>query len=112
MKNYVLVILKTGPNNVTDKKLRDSLFAGHMSNIRKLADEGKLIAAGPFGTNDKGYRGIFLFDVKSTEEARALVQTDPTVKEKVFEVDILPWFGSAAIPEYLSSHRKIIRNLE
>ena len=112
MKSYVLVILKTGTNNVTDKALRDSLFAGHMKNIKHLADLGKLIVAGPFGTNDKGYRGIFLFNVSSVEEARDLVMTDPTVKEKVFDAEILPWYGSAAIPEYLKYHDRIIKTKE
>lgn len=112
MKSYVLVILKTGTNNITDKVLRDSLFAGHMNNIKRLADLGKLIVAGPFGTNDKGYRGIFLFNVASVEEARELVMTDPTVKEKVFDAEILPWYGSAAIPEYLKYHDRIIKTKE
>src|SRR5258706_7109810 len=49
MKNYVLIILKTGPNDATIKgKERDDIFAGHFANIARLADEGKLAVAGPF----------------------------------------------------------------
>ena len=51
MKMYTFVILKTGPNPIHDKKIRDSLFAGHMANINRLAAMGKLIVAGPFETN-------------------------------------------------------------
>ena len=58
MKNSVLVILKTGSNGRTDKKYIDSCFASHMKNISKIADEGKLIVAGPISTNEKTYRGI------------------------------------------------------
>lgn len=47
MKSYVLVILKTGSNSTDNKQLIDSLFRGHMDNIGRLADAGKLIVAGP-----------------------------------------------------------------
>lgn len=107
MKMYVLVILKTGPNKVEDKALRDSLFSGHMNNIRRLAGLKKLIVAGPLTENEKTYRGIFILDVRTIEEARILLDTDPTVKEKVFEVEMFNWYGSAALAEYLPISDKI-----
>ncbi len=58
MKMYVLVLLKTGTAKINDKKITDSLFAGHMKNIQRLAGEGKLSVAGPLQKNDKNYRGI------------------------------------------------------
>ncbi len=107
MKTYILVILKTGPNKIEDKKVLDSLFKGHMENIGRMASNGKLIVAGPLFKNDKTYRGIFILDVKSIEEANALLETDPTVKEKVLEAEIFKWYGSAALPTYLPNHEKI-----
>ncbi|MBI5540622.1 MAG: hypothetical protein HY951_11225 [Bacteroidia bacterium] len=107
MKWYVFVILKTGSNNIEDKVKRDSLFAGHMANINRLADLGKLIIAGPFGKNDKTYRGLFILNVKTIDEANELLQTDPAVKAKVFDVELYKWYGSAAISEYLKFHDKI-----
>lgn len=107
MKNYVFVVLKTGPNNITDKVLRDSLFRGHFANINNLADKGKLIVAGPFGENSDSLRGLFILDVKSIDEAKMLLQSDPTVKENIFRAYYYPWYGSAALPEYLKVHRKI-----
>jgi uncharacterized protein YciI len=103
MKSYVLVILKTGPEdkNITDKAIRDSLFRGHFSNMGVMAKAGKLVVAGPIGKNDKTYRGIFILNVKTIEEARELTQTDPSVKAGIFDVEIFPWFGSAALPMYL-----------
>jgi uncharacterized protein YciI len=107
MKSYVLVILKTGTNDVKDKAIRDSLFAGHFSNMNRLAEIGKLIVAGPLGNNDKSYRGIFILNVKTIEEAKELIQTDPTVKSNIFDADLFELYGSAALPEYLKSHKKI-----
>lgn len=109
MKNYIFVVLKTGPRDsvIKDKKARDSLFKGHMSNIERLAKEGKLVMAGPFGKNDKSFRGIFILNVKTREEAQALLETDPAIKEKIFTADLLPWYGSAAISEHLKLHERI-----
>jgi uncharacterized protein YciI len=107
MKQYVFVILKTGPNKIEDKAKMSELFKGHMDNINKLAEEGKLTVAGPFVKNDKGYRGIFIFNVKTLDEAKALLETDPTIKEKVLEAEMYEWYGSAALGEYMDAHKKI-----
>ncbi|MFT3753162.1 MAG: YciI family protein [Paludibacter sp.] len=107
MKMYVLAILKTGNNKVTDKTLRDSLFAGHFANINRLASLKKLIVAGPLEKNDKTYRGIFILDVSSIEEAKQLLDSDPTIKQNIFDVEYFNWYGSAALPEYLDAADKI-----
>ena len=107
MKMYILVILKTGPNTIADKTVLDSLFKGHMENIGHLAANGKLIVAGPLGKNDKTYRGIFILNVKTIEEANTLLETDPTIKNKVLAAELFNWYGSAALPTYLPNHRKI-----
>ena len=78
-----------------------------MENIQRLVDKKKLIVAGPFGENDKTWRGLFILDVKTVEEAAALVQTDPAIKAGIFAVDLVPWYGSAALPEYLPASDKI-----
>ncbi len=107
MKMYQLVILKTGTNSLTDKEKIGELFRGHMSNMEKLVKENKLVVAGPFGKNDKQYRGIFIFSVKTKEEAEALLQTDPAVQSRLLDAEIYPWYGSAALPKYLDYHSQI-----
>ena len=110
MKNYMLVILKTGPKDalIADKNERAELFKGHFSNMTEMEKSGKLKMAGPFATkNELGYRGIFLLDVKTAEEAQTLLQNDPTIKNGIFEVEILPWYGSAALPMHLKYHKQI-----
>jgi len=53
MKKIVLVILKTGNNTNDDKTKKDSCFTGHMTNIKKLVKDKKLIIAGPIGKTTK-----------------------------------------------------------
>ena len=109
MKQFFLVILKTGPEdkNITDKAIRDSLFRGHFSNMGVMAKAGKLVVAGPLGKNDKTYRGIFILNAQTLEEARELTLTDPSVKAGIFDVELYPWYGSAALPMYLNYTDKV-----
>ena len=109
MKTYILVILKTGQGTIEDKVLRDSLFAGHFSNMNRLAAEKKLVAAGPFNANERNYRGLYLFDVSSIAEAEELVRGDPTVTHGIFETEMYRWYGSAALPLLLEIHPSIMK---
>lgn len=107
MKSYVFVILKTGSYKTEDKELVNKSFEGHMANIEKLVAEKKLIVAGPFGKNQLNYRGLFIFDVSSIEDVKVLVNQDPAVKIGLLEAEYIPWYGSAALPEYLPASDKI-----
>jgi uncharacterized protein YciI len=106
MKKYVMVFLKTGTATNVPKAQSDSAFAGHMQNINRLAESGKLVVAGPFFKNDK-YRGIFILNADSIEEGRKLVESDPAVQAKLLDMDLLMWYGSAALAETLEIHKKI-----
>ena len=111
MKQYVLVILKTGPNKTSDKTFISKQFKGHMENIDRLVKEKRLIVAGPLKKNDKTYRGIFILDnVKGTEEAAELLQTDPAIKAGLLEPELFIWYGSAALPVYLEASDKVWRS--
>ena len=108
MMSYVFCILKTGPNDSKIQgKERDEAFKGHMTNIGRLADEGKLAVAGPFMKNDRTYRGLFIFNVATVEEAEKLVMTDPAVKAGIFVVELTPWYGSASLMATPEIHKKI-----
>lgn len=78
---FVFVNLKSGPTSgAGTKDERQKMFAGHMANISRLAEEEKLLMAGPFaGPRDKTWRGLFVLDTASLEEAEAWVGTDPGV---------------------------------
>jgi len=98
---FVFVYLKTGPHSAEKtKEERERIQAGHLANISRLADAGKLVIAGPFGTpsHDKNQRGIFVFDVRTVEgEARTLTETDPGVQSGVFALEAHPLHASPMI---------------
>ena len=107
MKSYIFVILKSGNNTDTNSELRNSAFAGHMKYINRLVKEGKLIVAGPMGKNENDYRGIFILNVNSIEEAKKLLETDAAIKANYLQADLYNWYGSAALSEYLEASDKI-----
>ena len=107
MKMYILVILKSGSNKTEDVKVLDSLFGGHLANIGRLANEGKLIVAGPMSKNDKNYEGIFILNVKTLKEAKELLSTDPAINANLLDPELYGWYGSAALPMFLPFHKKI-----
>jgi uncharacterized protein YciI len=110
MRTYVLCILRTGPRDAEVKgKERDEIFAGHFANIGRLATEGKLVVAGPFGKNDKAYRGLYIFNVATVEEAEKLVVLDPAVNAGVFIPELTPWYGSAAMMVVPETHKRLVR---
>ena len=103
MKQYVLAFLKADPNKSIDSASRTQLIQKHLKNIGLLAEEGKLVVAGPF--LDKGdLAGIFIFNVTTIEEAKALTATDPAVKAGLFEIELRPWYGSAALMQVTNVH--------
>lgn len=92
IKQYWFVLIKTGPNTDADSASKAILFEKHMANITKLYNDGILKAAGPFGKNDNQWRGLFVFDCATREEAEKFVQTDPAVAAGLFTVEITPWY--------------------
>ncbi len=109
MKSYSFVILKKGSVVITDEQEKQKLMRGHLDNISRLAAEGKLIVAGPFGKNDLNYRGLFILTTPSSKEALALLKTDPAIAAGVFDIDVLPWYGAAALGTYLETQKKITK---
>ena len=71
MKKYVMAFLKSGTVKIKDSAARMELQMAHLKNITRLADEGKLVVAGPF-MDDQPIRGIFIFNVSTIEEAKKL----------------------------------------
>lgn len=107
MRSYVLVILRTGPTRVPDGKARDAMFAGHFANIQSLADAGQLVLAGPFDDAGGDWRGLFVFAVDSIDQARALVASDPVIRQGEMVAEYHRWYGSAAAMMLPEIHRTL-----
>jgi len=106
MRQYVMAFLKAGPNRDRSEEEAAELQAAHMDNISRLAEEGKLVVAGPF--LDAGeLRGIYIFDVKTIEEAEELTDTDPAIQAGSLVMELKPWYGSAAMMSINDIHKKI-----
>lgn len=108
MRSYVLAILKTGPQDgvITDKDQRAELFAGHFSNMGRLAEDGKLVLAGPLGGED-GRRGLFILNTADIATAQEWVASDPTIAAGIFTVDYSKYYGSAALMQVNEVHATI-----
>lgn len=108
MKKYVMAFLKKGPNRDLSKDEANKLQAAHMENIGKLVEAGKLVLAGPF-FGDGDLRGIYIFDVETVEEAEALTNTDPAIQAGSLVMELVPWYGSAALMGVTELHYKIAK---
>lgn len=109
MKTYVLALLKQGPRRLMiDSVTATNLQKAHLANITRLADEGKLVIAGPFMDNTD-LKGVYIFDVKAIEEAQKLCETDPAIKAGSLMMELHPWYGSAAIMQIPVIHNKIVK---
>ncbi|GGK88917.1 YciI family protein [Rufibacter glacialis] len=92
MKVYYLAFLKKGPNRGHDSLTAAKIQEAHMAHINKMAADGKLTLAGPF-MDDGDMRGIFIFNVKTMEEAKALTEADPAVKAGRLIMELHPWYA-------------------
>lgn len=106
MRQYVLVILKTGPNKMAEGPARTEMFKGHFANMSRLAAEKKLVLAGPLDGKD-GRRGIFVLNTADLEAAKAWVGTDPVVTNGEMAVEFHKFYGSAALMMVNEVHGRI-----
>lgn len=108
MRQYVMAFLKAGPNPSSDSTQAMELQRAHLANIQRTAEDGDLVLAGPF--MDRGeIRGIYVFDVKTVEEARELTETDPAIQAGALEMELHPWYGAAALMKVNEIHGQISR---
>ena len=97
MTRYVFGILRKGPNwSSSSTPEAQEIQRGHLANIRKMAEAGKLIVAGPL-SEAGDLRGIYIFNASSPEEVRPMVNEDPAVKAGRLVVDLYPWFAAAGL---------------
>ncbi len=100
-QSYTFVFLNNKPDKqVITAEESKKIMEGHMANINRLAQEGKLITAGPF----EGGGGIFIFNTTSVDEVNTWLSTDPGVRANRWNVEVLPYHprtgGVCAVGEH------------
>jgi len=93
MKQYFLVLLKKGPVRNQDSVTAAALQKGHLDNITRLYNEGKIDIAGPM-MSDGDLRGIFVFNCATYDEVLIHCSTDPAVKAGRLIAEIHPWYAA------------------
>ncbi len=94
IREYWFVLLTKGPNRNQDSATAAQIQKGHLANINRLFQEGKLKVAGPFG-EEGDWQGIFIFDCKNKEEAEQLLKTDPAISAGRLNFEIHSWWTVA-----------------
>jgi len=87
---FVFLNKKADKAELPEAELKQ-LMDGHLANINRLAQEGKLVAAGPFD----GGGGIFIFNSAYVDQVREWLQTDPGVRAHRWNVEVLPYYIQA-----------------
>jgi uncharacterized protein YciI len=101
-----LVLIKTGPRKEPlTKEENTKIFAGHFGNMERMAREGHLLVAGPFGEqkSDATLRGLFVLDTGNRAKAIELAETDPGFQAGVFALAYHDLSTRAPLRECLAS---------
>lgn len=80
-------------NRTQDSVTAAKIQEGHMENITRLYNDGKIKVAGPFG-DEGNWRGIFIFDCATKEEVESLLTTNPAISSGRLSYEIHPWWTS------------------
>lgn len=91
IRQYWFVMLLKGPNRDQDSATAARIQSGHLANITRLYNEGKIKVAGPFG-DDGDWLGLFIFDCPSKEEVEKLLKSDPAIAAGRLSYDLRPWY--------------------
>src|SRR5688572_3085013 len=95
---YQLGLLVRGPTWTPERNARtDSIQAGHMANIGRMAEHGALLAAGPFERGNE-LRGIFVFR-PGDDPLDSLMAGDPAIASQRLVVERYPWIAPAGLGE-------------
>jgi uncharacterized protein YciI len=103
---YYLAFLRRGAKwTPASTPETEQIQKAHMAHIGEMARAGHLVAAGPFGDNGE-LRGVFIFQVETMEQAKALTEADPAVKAGRLRMEIHQWMGPKGIGAKYAEEKK------
>jgi uncharacterized protein YciI len=88
---YIVFLRPDAARKAIPLEERQHIMDAHMANIRKMADDGVLVAAGPMEDTPTTISGIFVFKAESVAEAQKIAALDPTVVAGRNTVDVHVW---------------------
>ncbi|MCA8978366.1 MAG: hypothetical protein KDC98_26795 [Planctomycetes bacterium] len=101
------VWILTGPKDAqVTGDARGAAFRGHFANMERMANEGQLLVAGPFGEPRAraDHRGVFVLATPDLAVAREVADSDPTAQAGVFVFEVEPFATSDALERLASMH--------
>ncbi len=95
---YQLGLLTRGPTWTAEQTPHsDSIQAGHLANIGRMAKLGVLLAAGPFA-GEGDLRGVFVF-APQAGGLDTLLALDPALATQRLQCRLLPWIAPPGLGE-------------
>ena len=93
MQQYFIVFLKKGEDRNQDSLTAAKLQQEHLAHLERMASEGYLSMAGPFG-DDGDIRGIAVYNTPNLKMADSLARLDPMVVAGRLAIEIYPWWAA------------------
>lgn len=86
---FVIAALMAGhPEAELGAEQVEAASRGHFANMKRLSEQGRLLLAGPSGVAGGDFRGLFVLDTASLEEAREWVASDPAVAAGLLQPEL------------------------
>jgi uncharacterized protein YciI len=100
-----LVYLRTGPTTGLAPETQREAFAGHFANMNRLAREGHLLLAGPFGKqrSSPDLRGVFVLATGDRTLAEQHASSDPCAQAGIFRLEYHSLRTAAPLREFLAA---------
>jgi uncharacterized protein YciI len=93
-RKQFIYVLKLTPRLLDEKNWteQDNQIVGrHFRRLQRLHKEGRVLMAGRTLNSDPSQFGVVVFEAASEEEARALMEADDAVKEKIMTAQLFPF---------------------
>ncbi|MDM0033274.1 YciI family protein [Variovorax sp. J22P271] len=88
MKQPFVIYYRRGTAWLDGRTVFEQPLQDHLAYMKSLAAAGTLRLGGPF-TDDCG--GMVVIDAEGADEARAIMEADPAVRDRVMEAEAHPW---------------------